>query len=172
MIIVPYETEAERKRLEYVLEKYSHELRLVKPRGSVILVDGRDNDELKLLDELIARLGSEKVVAYRVAGPIEKDPETVRITFTLPIPPAEAWGALTAVMSRLRGALISRTGSERTYSLSVRGARATVRVSLSEHGKGSRGVAVFEGYGGRLPRLADRFCGEIRFLGGGCGSDE
>ncbi|MEB3845049.1 MAG: hypothetical protein LRS48_05140 [Desulfurococcales archaeon] len=168
MIIVPYESDAERKRLEYVLEKYNRRLRLKKPRGAVIIASGNENDELKLLDELIARLGSEKVVAYRITGPVEKDPESVHVSFTLPIPPAEAWGALTAVMSRMRGALVSRTGSVRVYSLTTRGARATVKVSLSGHGEGSRGVAVFEGYGGRLSRLAEKFCGEVRVLGGGC----
>ena len=44
MLIVRYESDAERKRLDYAIERWENKIKVEKPKGAVILVEGNEED--------------------------------------------------------------------------------------------------------------------------------
>ena len=165
LVEIRYSSDAERKRAEYVLDRYSGRVNIRKARGSVLFVSGEEGSVESMLRELYARLGPGKVRVYRVVE--EEGPEPLRATIEARLRFSsieEAWGAVSAVMARLRGVLAGQYGGGREYRIHGRGGMVVVRVFL-EGGGDVRARFVVEGFGPNVFRVRDQLGEELSYIG-------
>ncbi len=167
LVWVRYRSDAERKRLESIVDKYRDTLRIVRPGGAVYIVEARDRGSIdRFVRELYAKLGG-SVSALLVGGEYRAEPRVyrARICFT-GVSVDRVWGYVEAFMVQNRGALLSETRGGRRYSVYVKGegeARVLVRV------EDVNGVCVYveaEGYSRAPDLVGDRFSKYLLNLGG------
>ena len=66
LIIAKYTDDAERKRIEYILEKWKDKLNVTKPDGIVAITSGSDSGIYSLAEELYAKTSKDRVTLYRI----------------------------------------------------------------------------------------------------------
>ena len=49
LLILDYETDAERKRIDYAIERWQNKLKISKPKGTIIVIDGKQEQILSLI---------------------------------------------------------------------------------------------------------------------------
>jgi hypothetical protein len=64
MIISRYTSDSERKRIEYIFEKFKDISKISKPEGMVNFVDSEDLDDI--LRELYSRIPKENIEIYKI----------------------------------------------------------------------------------------------------------
>ena len=166
MLIVRYTGEADRKRLEYVLEKYRDRIRVLRPSGAVLLINGDNSDIKSFLEDLYSRIPRENIEFYKLSEPnIEIEEKRSSFEVRIGLPPEEVWGAIGLIMARMKGSLISSVSGSREYIIRPRGGYARVRIHVAPHGRGSLVRVFLEGYGGGLERVASGLISELRLLG-------
>ena len=166
LIVVRYGSEAERKRLEYLLDKWRGSLRVSRPSGAVLFVDAGAEQVSAFLEELYSRIPRERIVVYRLeeAG-LRLEPFVLEGAVRVGVGVEEAWGIVGLVFARLRGVLLSEVAGERVYSVSGKGGVCRVKVSVVPSGSGSLLRFVVEGYGEVVARVYDRLLRELSYVG-------
>lgn len=89
IIVIDYENDAERKRIDYTIERWKDRAEIEKPRGAVLRFNGDNPDEF--LGDLYSRLnrGTEGVTVFAAdiyAADIPEKVKTLRYTTSLKIP--------------------------------------------------------------------------------------
>jgi len=68
MLVLDYESDAERKRIDYAIERWQNKLKISKPKGTIIIIDGRQDKIDEFVEDLCSRLeGSEKKVRIHIS---------------------------------------------------------------------------------------------------------
>ncbi|MEB3759403.1 MAG: hypothetical protein GSR81_00965 [Desulfurococcales archaeon] len=166
MLIVKYTDEAERKRLEYVVDRYKDKVKAVRPSGTVLLLEGDREMVSRLVEELYSRLPREKISIYRLAEPdVEVEEKRSTIEAYTSLPEREVWGAIGLIMARLRGGLVSETRGVREYVVRPRGGYARVRISVYPRGGGSIIRVFVEGFDPAHGRVVSSLVEELGLLG-------
>lgn len=161
LINLEYEDDAERKRIDYLIEKWKEKAGITKLKGLAILIDDSSSE---FLNELYARLnpGSlKKLKIYRVS---EETPfvETESISFTIESAekPEIAKKILSLVLSRNN----ARKFSENKFFVLTKNGR--VEIEISE--ENNRFQFTLTGRGDTPRKFADKLRKELEiFLGGG-----
>ncbi len=166
MLVVRYSSEAERKRLEYLLDKWRDRVRVEKPSGAILFIDTSPDNMISLVEELYSKIPREKVSIYQLREPeFQLEPLSLEGVVRTRMSPEEAWGALNLVLARLRGILVSETRGERTYTVSTKKGVARVRVSIMPGPGGSILRFVAEGYGEAVVHVYNRLVQELSYIG-------
>ena len=166
LLVVRYGSEAERKRLEYLVGKWRDVLRFERPGGAVLIVDGRVEDVMRFLEELYSRIPRERVSVYQLKEPeFHLEPLMLEGVVRTRMRVEEAWGAVNLVLARLRGALVSESGGERIYTVSSRKGVCRVRVSIVPSDDGSRLRFVVEGYSEAATYVYEKLLHELSYVG-------
>jgi len=166
LLVVRYSSEAERKRLEYLLNKWESFLKIEKPTGAVLFIDARAEDILKFMEELYSKIPREKVSAYRLKEPeFHLEPLMLEGTVRTCMSVEEAWGAVNLVLARLKGALLSETRGERVYSVSSKKGVCNVRISVTPSNNGSILRFTVEGYGEAVIHIYNKLVHELSYIG-------
>ena len=166
LLVAKYRNEAERKRLEYVIDKLRDRIKAVKPSGSIWIIDADPEIARALLEEVLARVPSERVQFYRLEDPgvsIESRNEVLLVHTTMS--PHEVWGALSLILARLRGVLVSEAAGVREYAVRPRGGFAKVRVRVHPMSEGSLIKLNISGYGNGFYRIVSSLKDELNLLG-------
>ncbi len=166
LLIVRYGDDAERKRLEYILERFRERIRAVKPSGAVWIIDGSPRDVEVFMEELLARVPRDRVELYKLEEPdLRVEERKSRIEVETGMSEGEALGAVGLVIARLRGALLSEIGGVREYVLRPRGGYARVRVKVLPRSEGSVVRIDVSGYGSGFYRIINNLLDELSLLG-------
>lgn len=166
LLIVQYGSEAERKRLEYLLDKWRSSLRIDKPSGAVLFIDANAEDMLKFMEELYSKIPKDKVSIYQLKEPeFHLEPLTLEGIVQSRMSVKEAWGAVNLVLARLKGTLLSETSGEMVYSISSRKGVCSVRISIVPDNKGSTVRFMVEGYGEAVIHVYNRLIREFSYIG-------
>lgn len=166
MLLVKYASDAERKRLEYLLEKWRGTLRFEKPSGAVLLIDARTEQLMKFVEELYSRIPRERVSLYRLEeAEFQLEPLTLEGVVRSGMGVNELWGAVNLVLAKLRGVLVSETRGEKVYVISSRKGVCKVRVSIAPRNGESLLRFAVEGFGEAVVHIYDRLAQELSYIG-------
>ena len=166
LLVVRYGSEAERKRLEYLLDKWKGSLRVEKPSGAVLFIDTKAEDMLKFMEELYSKIPREKISVYQLKEPeFHLEPLMLEGVVRTHMIVEEAWGAVNLVFARLKGALLSETSGERIYSVSSRKGVCNVRISVVPGSNGSILRFTVEGYGEAVIHVYNKLVHELSYIG-------
>ena len=130
LVEIDYRNDVERKKVDYVISKYKDLLDIRKPRGMVLIVDAPEDDLRRFIEEVYTRIDPERVKVYAIAPTVKASPEPRRITLALKtsVPPEAAKLAISGILSRIGGVLLSERGNILKYSIKRRGVNMEVNV--------------------------------------------
>jgi hypothetical protein len=168
LLILDYQSDAERKRIDYILDKWSSKENSTvnKPKGMVLLFEGEDISEF--LEELYSRINpdSSPVRTYKIS---ESSPEVEkkvrRLDYTSTRTPDVIDNFLNYLMSKLNGAFEYSDGPVRIFNTQTRKGKARIEVRTDIHEK-VRYIITVEGYGDAVDYITGRIDDEMKvFLG-------
>jgi len=133
MVVVSISTDADRKRLEYIVEKYSEVYggdKIKKICSGVLLVDLDPGEMVRFTEELYSRFGRDSVKIWLLSEPdFEVQPLELEKTFRIKREYGDIWVLVDFVMNKYHGVLVSETirGDARTYRVRTRHGNVEVR---------------------------------------------
>ena len=160
LIVAKYTDDAERKRIDYAIERWKTVAGVEKPDGVPILF--KDEKVKDFVEDLYSRLSRENVSVYSlndVSFEIEKEELSIETTLEGDLETIRKF--LGFIMAKLRGVLITETESERIYEVSTRKGKADVSINLSA---GGRVRILISGYGDALGLIREKIESEIRYF--------
>ncbi len=166
LLLVRYGSEAERKRLEYLIERWGDALRFERPSGTALIVEGSVDKVFRFIEELYSRIPREEVRLYKLVEPdIHLAPLTLEAVVKTSLSVEEVWGAISLAAAKLKAALISEAGNTRTYQVSVKGGSCRVRFTVKPSGTGSVIELTVEGFGSAIPSAFNKLLRELSPVG-------
>ncbi len=166
LLLVRYRSEAERKRLEYLIEKWEGNVRIKRPGGAVLIIDGGVDNILKFLEELYSKIPRDEVSIYKLAEPdLHISPLSLEADVRTLMDVNEVWGAIGLITAKLRAILISETSNSRIYQVSTKGGSCRVRFIVSPLGSGSLVTFIVEGFGAVVSNVFSRLVKEFSLIG-------
>lgn len=174
LFIIDYGSDAERKRIDYTIERWSDKAKIKKPKGSVLLFEGPDVDEF--IEDLYSRLDSDagKVEAYGVEPyepAVEKQSRKLVYESSEPFEAVQSF--LNYLMSKLGASFEYSTENASYYTAYTKKGQAQLEIRWvgctcgnREVERNLRFVISVEGYGNVVDFIADRLDEEMNiFLG-------
>lgn len=174
LFTIDYGSDAERKRIDYTVERWSDRAKIKKPKGSVLLFEGSDVDEF--IEDLYSRLDTDagKVEVYTVE-PYE--PAVEKQNRKLVYESSERFEAvqsfLNYLMSKFGASFEYSTDNASYYTAYTKKGQAQLEIRWigctcenEEEERNLRFVVSVEGYGNVVDFIADRLDEEMSiFLG-------
>lgn len=169
LLILDYQTDAERKRIDYTIEKWSTKpgVAVTKPRGVVVLYEGDNLEEFveDVYSRIEAASGPPKIYSLE-----ESRPAIIKKVKSLDFSTARSKDTVENFINYLlakQGAVFEfADGRRKTYAARTRKGHVQIMVTIEE-GKNVRCLIQVEGYGDVVDFVAGRIEDEMNvFLGG------
>jgi len=167
IVFVAYENDAERKRIDYLLEKWSSKADIKKPRGLVFYINTDKPEEF--FEELFSRLEGNvknKVEVYRA----ERVSRTVKakrrsLEYQIDEERRVVERFMSYLLSKLNASLLRYEGGTKVYNVYTRKGRGTLRVTL-DGSQTTKVLIEIEGYGDVVDFLSERIGEELKLFAG------
>lgn len=166
LIVVGYEHDAERKRVENVFERWKGKVRVKKPRGlTFVLEDVRGEDVERLLEDLLSRTDREEVHVFRLRE-LPLKIERCRRTISVEIlgDRESTLRLVNFLLARYKGVLKVDLPSERVYDVRTRKGKAEIRVKFKNSNTTMKLLFEISGYGEVVDYLFSKLSEEVEFL--------
>jgi len=169
LIILDYGTDAERKRIDYAVERWQDKLVIKKPKGTILIVSGSKEQLNDFIEDLHARLESpeKKMQVFDIEYYI---PEVEKKTKTLVYRTKEkiefVKRFMDYLMTKLNANYEYRSKIGKVYSISTKKGQAKLETIVRDiDGKTEIRIGI-EGYGEVVSFLSDKIDNEMKmFLG-------
>ena len=167
IVFVTYDTDAERKRIDYLLDKWSSQAIVKKPRGTVFYIEADNMQEF--LEELFSKLegnAEKKVEVYfakKVENRVEANKRTLEYTINEEKKVVERF--IDYLLSKMNAGSSHSENEAKVYSVYTRKGRATIRATIDGNSR-TRVVIEIEGYGDAVDFLAERIDEELKLFAG------
>ena len=166
LIVARYDTESERKRLEYLLEKWEDKLKVKKPSGSIIMVDGDTDVLLSFLEELYSKVPREHIEVYKLSEPeFHLEPLVLEGMVESTKGVNEIWSVIDFIMARYHGVLVSEITNQKVYKVRTRKGECSIKLSLFKKNSSVTLKFSVEGYGEVVPYIYERLVTDFSYLG-------
>ena len=167
LLIVDYESDAERKRIDYAIERWGDRAEIFKPKGTAMIFRGAKIDEF--LEDLYSRLEGDrrKVGVYRMEEyHPEVEEKTIRLRYECKEEVEVLEKFLSYLMSKVNAGYDYRTGNTKKYFVTTKKGQASIEITLKNNETTDLLITVL-GYGDVVEFLARRIGEEMNvFLGG------
>jgi len=166
LLIVDYESDAERKRIDYAIERWGDRAEISKPKGTAMVFKGTDIDEF--LEDLYSRIEGDrrKVEVYRMEEyhpEIEEKTRRLRYESKEEIEVLEKF--LSYLMSKINAGYDYKTGNTKKYFVTTKKGQASIEITLKGNGTTDVLISIL-GYGEIVEVLAEKISAEMEvFLG-------
>ncbi len=167
LVIVRYENDAERKRVDYLLEKWSEKTSIKKPKGLIFFIDTDRPHEF--LEDLFSKLEGEperKVEVYKVEGTVRGvEKRSVELRYKIPEEKRVVERFIEYILTKFNANVLQKIGGSKVYEVPTRKGRGTVQVELKEN-NGTEVIITIQGYGDVVDFLSERIKEELTLFAG------
>ncbi len=164
LVVVSYDDDAERKRVDYLLSKWAERAGVEKPRGMTFIIEtDRDREFFEELFSKIEGNPAEKVRVFRVA---EEWPELRERSVTREYRIPEEEGFVRRFLTYLCSKLGGTFGLDETCEVYTRKGRGTIKFDLTGVGASTLVRVTVSGYGEVVDYLISRIDEELKPLAG------
>jgi len=166
LIVVDYQSDAERKRIDYAIERWKDRVMIEKPRGTVIHFSGAEVDEF--LDDLYSRLSVGKDSVHVFAGDayspnVSEQVEELKYSTSMDTLSVEKF--LNYIMTKIGASYEGTKNGIKGYTAYTKKGQVGIDIMLKAEGK-SDIVIVARGYGEVVSFITGRIDKELKvFLG-------
>ena len=169
LIVVDYQSDAERKRIDYAIERWKDRKLIQKPKGTVIHFSGDGIDEF--LDDLYSRLGEGKDAVHVFAGDtyapdVSEQTEHLKYSSTMDVEMIKKF--LNYIMNKLGGSYEGKHGLANSYTVYTKKGQAGIDIFLSSGSPVDIRITI-RGYGDVVSFISLRIDKELKIF---FGSDE
>jgi len=160
LFIVDYEDDAERKRIDYLLEKWRERARVSKPKGLTFVIETEEID--KFAEELFSKLNPESSGKVEVFALHEKDlqskiqPNKLVIEYQSEESPGTVKKFLEYVFSKNNIRYYSSDIKSTKYFTLTRKGRVDIEVIIESRKNGTRVKLLFSGYGEAVEYVSEK----------------
>lgn len=173
LLILNYESDAERKRIDYTIERWKGKIDIKKPKGAVIILRGEESEFNRFIEDLFSRVEFEpnkgpesKVEVYlleKYRPEVEK--RVQRLSYESTESSEVVRKFLDYLMAKLNASYEYSSGISKVYTAYTKKGQARIDVRIEEGGV-TRITILIEGYGEVVKFLAGKIDYEIKtFLG-------
>lgn len=166
LIVVDYQSDAERKRIDYAIERWKDKANIHKPKGTVIHFDNGNIDEF--LDDLYSRLSIGEGSVYVFAGDAyspEITEQTMHLKYSSSMESAAIDKFLNYIMNKLGASFEGTKQGIKSYTAYTKKGQAGIDVALTA-GDNTAVLVIVRGYGEVVSFIAGRIDKELKvFLG-------
>ena len=172
LVIAKYSDDAERKRIEYILEKWKDKLNVTKPDGIVAIASGSDTEMYSLAEELYAKTSKDRVTLYRVdRSRVEIEESERKLTVTLEEKRETVEKVLSFIMARQKAVLkhVSPENYKTVYEVTSKASkkgRAEISVFISDRGGLVNIDISITGYGEVVDYVYNKLNEEMKYIKG------
>jgi len=157
LFVVSYESDAERKRVEYLYNNWDNG-EIIHPDGLIRITEGVDHDEL--YQQLATKVPEEQIDSYRLKDTApEVAPESLTIHKEIQAPQESVESFISYVLSKRKAVLQSSDRNE--YEVYSKKGRADVRYTLSTDASTTTVRFYIEGYPPVPSFIAEFFRNEL-----------
>ena len=170
LLILDYDSDAERKRIDYAIERWQHKLNITKPKGTVIVLDGKQNFIDEFVEDVCARLeqSEKKVTIHKLnsySPEIEKNVK--KNVYHTNEQPEFLEKFISYLMAKLSASYEYSNQLGKVYKLYSKKGQANLAITLQEGEKGTDITIAIDGYGDVVNFISQKIDGEMNtFLGG------
>ena len=166
LIVASYENDAERKRIEYIMEKWRGRIGISKPDGIITFVDTGDIGEL--VEELYSRVSARENIKLYNIEEIEPDINELEKEITRQIAEKQETveKLLDFIMARQKAVLKISDPIEKVYEIYTKKGKAEISTSLRETDSYVTLHLRISGYGEVVDHLYNKLSDELRLLEG------
>ncbi|MCK9322941.1 MAG: hypothetical protein RBR05_02425 [Candidatus Methanomethylophilaceae archaeon] len=162
LILVDYQSDAERKRIDYAIERWKDKGKIHKTKGTVIHYAGDDVDDF--LDDLYSRLsvgtGSVHIFAGDIYSP-DINEQTTQLKYTTTIDSTAVENFLKYLMNKLGASFEGTKQGIKSYTAYTKKGQAGIDVTLTAGDK-TAVLVVVRGYGDVVSFIAGRIDKELK----------
>ena len=170
LLILDYETDAERKRIDYAIERWQNKLKISKPKGTIIVIDGKQERIDEFVEDLCSRLGKseEKVKIHKISSyvpDIEKNVKTIAYQTTEQRDFLEKF--IDYLMAKLSASYEYSSKIGKIYKVYTKKGQAKLEIILKDKEAGTDVNIAIDGYGEVVEFISVKIDNEMNtFLGG------
>ena len=170
MLVISYESDAERKRIDYAIERWSKEVKVGKPKGVTVLFEGGEEEFRDFFEDIFSRIGNpeNKVEVYAIEKyepEIEKKVKEIKYESKDSLKAVERF--ISYLMAKLNASYQYSTEFFKVFTAHTKKGQVKISVRIERDGKTEISILV-EGYGSVVEFLASKIDYEVRtFLRGG-----
>jgi len=167
LIVVDYQSDAERKRIDYAMERWKDKANIHKPKGTVIHFDNGDIDEF--LDDLYSRLSVGKGSVHVFAGDAyspEITEQTMHLQYSSSMETEAIDKFLNYIMNKLGASFEGKKQGIKSYTAYTKKGQVGIDVFLGSASDGNKILITLRGYGDVVTFVNGRIDKELKvFLG-------
>jgi hypothetical protein len=175
LLILNYESDAERKRIDYAIERWDERVKIWKPKGMILMLEGSSDELNEFLEDILSRLEfkpedspKRKVKVYevhRLRAEVEKKAE--RLFYETSIDAETAKRFINYLMAKVNAVYEYSDGFSKVYAAYTKKGHAKIVLRIEEKELTIIEILI-EGYGEVAEFLAAKLKNELdSFLGGG-----
>ena len=165
LILAKYSDEAERKRIEYAIERWGKEMKLGRSDGVSIIVDEENEKVKEFLDDLYSRTSKDKVRIYSLGEAsfeLEEKEEHLRTELEGSLETVEKF--IGFILAKQNALIQPTTSSGKLYQVSTKKGNAEILTRLkAENNKVTVDIRV-RGYGNAPELIFNKINNEIKFF--------
>ena len=165
LILVKYSDEAERKRIEYAVERWGKEMSLGRPDGISIIVDEETEKAMQFLDDLYSRTSRDKVKIYKLnetSFELEEKEEHLKAELEGSLETVEKF--IGFILTKLSAFFLREIPSGKLYQVSTKKGKAEISTHLVA---GDKKVTVnirISGYGDAPGLISNKINNELKYF--------
>ena len=163
-----YDSDAERKRIDYLLDKWTSRAKIRRVKGFVFVIEAENIEEF--IEELFSRLEGnpkEKVEIYKAEEVWKKvEPQKKHLEYELKEDLRVVERFLNYLLSKLNASYSYSNALAKVYEVYTKKGRALIKVTLKEKKGNTIAILDVEGYGEVADFLAEKINDEMRIFAG------
>ena len=167
LFIMEYETDAERKRIDYAIERWKDEIKIIKPKGTIVIVEGDRKKINDFIEDMHARLekSEKKLEVYEVKEYEYKVEKNIRkLSYETREDISFIKKFLDYLMVKLNAGYDYNSKLGKVYRVYTKKGQAQIEMSVDEKGDGCNIIVRVEGYGAVVDFLSNKIDSEIRMF--------
>ncbi|MDY6864879.1 MAG: hypothetical protein SVY15_02760 [Halobacteriota archaeon] len=165
LIVAKYSDDAERKRVEYSLERWKSSMNISKPEGIVSIAEGDGIEEL--LEDLYARISKENIKVYSLREAsleVEENEKQIKVDLEGEMETIERFVGF--VMAKIKAVVKYESSMGKLYEVYTKKGGADIETVLNPSpGKVTVSIRI-KGYGDVTELVYDKIVSELEFFKG------
>lgn len=165
LIVSKYSDDAERKRIEYSLERFKASVGISKLEGIVVVAEGGDIEGL--LEDLYARASKDNIKLYDISETslgVEQNEKDIKIDLEGGIETIEKF--IGFVLAKQKALLKREISSNKFYEVYTKKGRAEISTNLKPMNENVSVNIRITGYGGAAELVYDKITRELEYFKG------
>lgn len=168
LLVLNYDSDAERKRFDYGIERWKNKIKIKKPKGALVILDGDDSEINNFVEDIFSRIElkpdenpSDKVNIYKLE---EYRPEVEkrkkRLSYETTVDDKTVNKFVDYLMAKINASYEYTSGSTKIYTAYTKKGQARLEYNIRKE-EATTVTVIIEGYGEVVDFVAKKVDDEI-----------